>query len=330
MDNSKLISVIIPVYNIKGFLRRCIHSVINQSYTNLEIILVDDGSTDGSEKICDSFSRKDLRIRVIHKKNGGLSSARNAAINVSNGAYLFFLDGDDFVDRNCLQNLYENLLFFNTDMSVCSYYYYTKQKVKKFGTQSIKTILTKEEAINIIGRGREFTASAWGKLYKKELFYNLRYPNNKLCEDQFVMYDILLRCHSVYFNSDPLYFYTIRENSIMNSKSAIQMSDVIDAARRNYNLINDSFPNLKYISVYRVVEAYLEVINRMNNSDMYNFHNNKIMKQCQKFLFLNRNYIFMDRENMYFFIQKIYCFFILLNPKMFIRIHNLYKKIRGG
>ena len=108
MDNSKLISVIIPVYNIKGFLRRCIHSVINQSYTNLEIILVDDGSTDGSEKICDSFSRKDLRIRVIHKKNGGLSSARNAAINVSNGAYLFFLDGDDFIDRNCLQNLYEN------------------------------------------------------------------------------------------------------------------------------------------------------------------------------------------------------------------------------
>ena len=268
MDNSKLISVIIPVYNIKGFLRRCIHSVINQSYTNLEIILVDDGSTDGSEKICDSFSRKDLRIRVIHKKNGGLSSARNAAINVSNGAYLFFLDGDDFIDRNCLQNLYENLLFFNTDMSVCSYYYYTKQKVKKFGTQSIKTILTQEEAINIIGRGREFTASAWGKLYKKELFYNLRYPNNKLCEDQFVMYDILLRCHSVYFNSDPLYFYTIRENSIMNSKSAIQMSDVIDAARRNYNLINDSFPNLKYISVYRVVEAYLEVINPITNNVM--------------------------------------------------------------
>lgn len=181
MDSQELISVIIPIYNVEKYLKKCIDSIINQTYKNLEIILVDDGSPDNCGKICDEYAKKDQRIRVIHKKNGGLSDARNAGIDIAKGKYIAFVDSDDYVEKEYIEIMYKELKKNNVKIVQCGInkisdneeiidnYGYLKDEL--INSQRImEEKYTKYPISNVV---------AWNKLYDIDLFKNIRYPVRK-------------------------------------------------------------------------------------------------------------------------------------------------------
>ncbi|MDV4769588.1 glycosyltransferase, partial [Enterococcus faecium] len=184
------ISIIVPVYKVEPYLRKCVDSILAQTFTDFEVILVDDGSPDNSGKICDEYASKDSRVRVIHKKNGGLSSARNAGIDVARGKYLGFVDSDDYIEKDMYELLYDNIVKEQADLSICGIYdIYAGKKVKILPEEY--KVLDKVSAMKIVLEAQSFSVHAVNKLYKKELFNKIRYPENIITEDAAVILDIL-------------------------------------------------------------------------------------------------------------------------------------------
>ena len=228
-----LITVIIPVYNIEAYIEKCIRSVIGQTYKNLEIILVDDGSSDNSGLICDKYAKKDTRIKVIHKKNGGLSDARNAAIDIAAGEYLTFIDGDDYVANSYVEMLYE-LINEGYDISICGYkdIYETDSDIYEDTNEGIKVKPNKIlkmsscEALKMMLYQKFFDTSAWGKLYKNQLFGGgIRYPVGKLFEDLGTTYKLFLASKKIIYCDTKMYFYLQRGGSISNDKYNTRKND---------------------------------------------------------------------------------------------------------
>ena len=236
-----LISVIVPVYNVEKYLEKCIDSICNQTYRNLEIILVNDGSTDKSGILCGKFKIKDSRIIVIHKENGGLSDARNAGIDIANGEVLGFVDSDDYI----MPEMYEkmlNIMYANDlDIVQCGY----KKVYENY--DNINDIFINKTDIKIFNRNEAFEhfcdnnilkAVSWNKIYKKELFNNIRFPKGKIHEDEFTTPRLILESNKVACIQAEYYRYLQRESSIMNSKYSIRNLDIIDVYSSRCNLIS--------------------------------------------------------------------------------------------
>lgn len=265
--NSPDISVIVPVYNVEKYIDRCVLSILGQTHKSIEIILVDDGSTDKSGELCDKYQKLDSRVRVIHKNNGGLSSARNAGIDIANGNFIGFVDSDDYIELDMYELLYNNIIKEKADMSVCGMYDCYKSTDKlKINSYSYE-VLSKIEAIHSIFEGRISGASAVNKLYRKELFNSIRYPEGKTSEDAFVIVDILSKCSKVVMESTQKYYYYHRENSITTSKFSPRQFDVIDAYKYNYKMIVSCFPMEKNVAMGRLCWAYFIVLDRMISSN---------------------------------------------------------------
>ena len=230
MDN--LISVIVPIYNVEKYLDRCIKSIVNQSYTNLEIILVDDGSPDRCGEICDEWVKKDNRIKVIHKENGGLSDARNAGIEIAKGEYLSFIDSDDYVNKDFIKILYNLLIENNSDISMCGVCETKKDEDinKEIGKGNIRNILSK----NALEGKEHVYCVAWNKLYKKSIFKNIRYPKGKIHEDVAVIYKIMYYSEKISITDSKLYFYFSAPESIMRSKFSEKRLEILDALKDSY------------------------------------------------------------------------------------------------
>lgn len=221
---SQLITVIIPVYNVEKYIRRCIDSICSQTYREIEIILIDDGSTDASGKMCDEAALFDPRIRVIHKENGGLSDARNAGLDVMQGEYVTFVDSDDFVAKDYIEKLYAAIISGNADLSICAESYVTldangnirtlKRPLRDYdGT----LLMTAEEALSIMLTQDLYDASACAKMYRADLFMEVRYPAGYAYEDIGTTYKIFLKSQKVVYVGEHLYFYLQREGSILHS-----------------------------------------------------------------------------------------------------------------
>lgn len=233
--NQVMISIIIPVYNTGKYLQECVNSVLQQSYTNIEIILVDDGSTDESGCLCDKYHEQDSRVKVIHKKNGGLSEARNKGIEKATGQYLMFIDSDDVVNREMISKLYNNIIKFQADISICSMWWKVneaEQEVEQ--NQTIITRLYEGAEIKKLLYGNDCitpveTVVAWNKLYKAELFDEIRYPVGRFHEDEFVIHHLLAKSKRVVYTNEKLYYYMQREGSITNKFSVKRICDVVDA-----------------------------------------------------------------------------------------------------
>lgn len=220
------ISVIVPVYNIAGYVDKCISSLVAQTYENLEILLVDDGSTDESGRICDAWATKDARITVFHKENGGLSDARNYALDRMNGEWIGFVDGDDWVHPHMFALLLGAARANDAQMASCSY---TRENPEEFR----RMLLAEEipvrtvsglEALNDL---RITNVMAWNKLYRRSLFENLRYPKGRCHEDEFLAHYLLDRCEKIAVVDCPLYFYENRGGSIMRTMSKERLGDVL-------------------------------------------------------------------------------------------------------
>ena len=236
------ISVIVPIYKVEDYLHRCVDSIINQTYTNLEIILVDDGSPDNCPMICDEYAKKDSRIRVVHKKNGGLSDARNAGIDIATGEYIMFIDSDDFVDIEMMESMMKNMIDNNVDMVVCNIkYVYEDREVVKYNQAD--RILDRYEAMEEYLKDGVVQAVAWNKLYKKSLINDMRYKVGKTNEDEFFTYKVVDKTDKIYYNSRPFYNYIQRDSSIMG-KYSLKRLDGVEASYERLNFIKERYPDL--------------------------------------------------------------------------------------
>lgn len=261
------ISVIIPVYNVCQYLEECIYSVINQRFKDIEILLVDDGSTDGSDKICDDLAIKDSRIYVIHKKNGGLSDARNVGISLATGKYLYFLDSDDVLDEDALLILFKACESTKADVAMSTSKSFVKKIKKSRKKNYTKEILSKEEAIRRmlfhLGVGHE----AWGKLYKSELWQNEVFPKGQLYEDYAVIYDIIAKCNLVVIINRDLHYYRIRNGSIMRRQIKQKDLEILDISDKVTNSIYYRFPKLKKEAEYLQLKTYMKTLKRILDVD---------------------------------------------------------------
>lgn len=206
-----LISIVVPVYNVENYILKCLNSLIKQNYKQIEIILVDDGSTDESGKICDEFKEKDDRIRVFHKKNGGLSSARNYGIKKAKGDIVAFVDSDDYVKDVFVLDLYRGMQASNADIVICGYNNEKPKNETISGKEATIRLLTKQENIDII---------SWNKLYKKKLFTdnNIFFPEGKKHEDTLTTYKLMSKAKKVTYIDESLYIYVERKGSITASE----------------------------------------------------------------------------------------------------------------
>lgn len=262
-----LISVIIPVYNVKPFLRQCLASVFAQTFRNLEIILVDDGSTDGSGELCDALAAEDPRVRVIHQENGGLSAARNTGIDASTGAWLYFLDSDDALSPVTLAHLWTACIRTRADAAVGDFLRFSSEELpqerRTFAMESLGT----EEALRRMLLNQGFGHQAWGKLFRRELWEKLRYPVGLLYEDYAVIYDVMLGAEKVAAVTDALYFYRMQEGSIMHAKITERNLTLLDTSARVTQMIAEKYPALREAAVRLQVVTYMRFLSDLLETD---------------------------------------------------------------
>ncbi|MBD5220301.1 MAG: glycosyltransferase [Bacteroidales bacterium] len=239
-----LISVIVPIYNVELYLRECVNSIINQTYSNIEIILVNDGSTDSCLDICKELEILDQRIILLDKPNGGLSDARNFALDCIKGDYITFVDSDDYIRENYIETLYNLIVKYNCLISSVGKIEFIDTPVNSENKDVSVKVLSKREAIKNILQERDLTTSAWGKLYKSNLFTNVRFPKGQLYEDLSTIYKIFDQVEQMAFYNIPLYCYRKNPNSIMNSRFRVQNMDFVNAHNDIIKYVEGNFPEL--------------------------------------------------------------------------------------
>lgn len=236
-SSTPLVSVIVPVYNIASYVTRCVESIVCQTYENLEVILVDDGSTDSSGSICDEWEKHDGRIQVIHKENGGLSSARNAGIEKATGKYLLFVDGDDYVKPSTVEDM---LLRARDTMSdiVISGFSWVREDGSVIKSESMNELTFDETSFwrevyprrsRREGVGYSYFVVTWNKLYNKKLFQHIRFDEGKVHEDELILDKLLEQCETISTQEGSYYNYVQRPDSIMHSESAKSLGDAMEA-----------------------------------------------------------------------------------------------------
>lgn len=321
-----IISIIVPVYNVEIYLEKCVDSIIKQTFKSIEIILVDDGSTDNSGTICDTIALSDERIRVIHKENGGLSSARNVGIKNARGSYYGFIDSDDYIEPDMFEVLYRNIINFGADLSICGILDVFDGRDNR-RTKNITQLIDNKEAIRRVLEGQEFSVNAVNKLYKKELFDGILYPVGKYTEDAFVIIEILLKCKKVVYTTEQKYYYYHRENSITTQKFTPKQFHVIEAYEKNHNIICNVYPDLKPYSMGRLCWANFIALDRMiasNSTEEYPKERDAIVE------FLRKHFSDIIRCNFLTKARKFSMLALLISFNLYKRLSliNTNKKIK--
>ena len=263
---NELISIIVPVYKVEPYIKRCVQSIIEQSYKNIEIILVDDGSPDKSGEICDEFSKKDERIKVIHKPNGGLSDARNAGLKIAKGEYIGFVDSDDYIENDMFECLYKLCTENKAQISIVSYYEYYNGKLISVRKNDKLEKFNKTEAIKELLIDSKIQSYAWNKLFKRELFDGIIFPTNKNFEDIATTLLLFEKAEKVVLLEEPKYHYLRRNDSIIGKK--------------NYKTYND------YLNV--IYDKFFYLDGKYHELDLYNAYNFVINMIFKRYLLLQR------------------------------------------
>jgi len=265
MNQGPLVSVIVPVYNVEKYIRKCLHSIIVQTYENIEIILIDDGSSDNSGKIIDAYASRDPRIKVVHQRNSGLSAARNKGIEVSTGDYLTFIDSDDHITKDYVEYLYSLLKKddFRSPLALCSLMnVYSSGKQTDCGDGSEK-VLSGKDCIEMMCYHDLVDTCAYAKLGKRELYDKVKFPVGQLFEDIATTYLLFDQCQTVACGFKPKYYYVIREDSIVTSSFKLNKLDLLKMTDQMAEYVNQEYPDLKKATLRRQTYARFSTLNQM-------------------------------------------------------------------
>lgn len=285
------ISVIVPVYNVDQYLKRCLDSILSQTYTDFEVILVNDGSKDSSGKICDEYCSAFCNVFAIHQENAGLSAARNTGIDWvmqnSDSEWLTFIDSDDWIHERTFETLIAALRENNADISVCKF-------ERTFGAEPIVdteklhgTIVNTE---NFYIENNVVATVAWGKIYKKSLFSNIRYPVGKIHEDEYTTYKLLFRANKVVYIDQPLYYYYQNPKGIMKSAWNPKRMDVINAYEQQIFYFQDK-PEIKKAQIKRYETCLYNYICTLNNIEEYSNYKKALQARLRKLLIKYRQVV---------------------------------------
>lgn len=242
-----VISIIVPVYNVEEYLGRCIRSIVNQTYGNLEILLVDDGSKDNSGSLCDEWEKKDPRIKVIHKSNGGLADARNAGLKIATGNYIGFIDSDDWVDIDMYQILHREAKKFDLDIIESDIHWLCPGD--ESGDSGYREGETRTEiysiprAMELLVEEKILRQTVWNKLYRKEVLADIFFEKGKLHEDEFWTYRVFGKAGRIGHINAKFYYYFLRPNSIMGNTFTLRRLDTLEGRYRRWQYIKEKFPN---------------------------------------------------------------------------------------
>lgn len=317
-----IISIIVPIYNVGKYLPKCIESILNQTFKNFELILVNDGSTDNSGVVCDDYAKKDTRIKIIHKSNGGVSSARNAGLYVAKGEYIGFVDPDDYIDKNMYEKLYRLCIDNNSDIAICRFNREINGKIQnKERTEEIIE-LNNMEAMNELFKGNLYRFSLCNKLFSKKCFNDVLFPEERIHEDLSTTYKLFANSKKAVYINYCGYIYVRRENSILTStynekrlQAFIAWDEIIEFIDKNYYEIIEQ---VIATFTYWCVDNILYILNQVNNSKKKNNYLNIIQKYTTKY------YIYIKRNNILSRSYKLRIRIFNINYKLFI----LGRKIR--
>lgn len=310
------ISIIVPVYNVEAYLERCVESILKQTYTNLEILLVNDGSTDKSGELCDKLALRDHRIRVIHKENGGLSDARNRGIDEASSNLIGFIDSDDYIDEDMYETLYRQMVASKADLSMCGHYDVYHQIPEKQVAEIKTWELMPEEAIKMVMEAKILSVTAVNKLYKKALFEQLRFRIGKIAEDAFIMVDLIHQCSKVVATNEKKYYYVHRENSITTQKFSLKFLNVIEAYEQNAKIISENYPDLYDVAIMRLNWAYFYVLDRLLVDN--DFKDKVLEDRLISYLKKNKKSILMDSR--FTRARKMSFLALCLSRKLYLKI----------
>lgn len=260
-----LISVILPIYNVETFLPRCVESVMRQTYKNLEIILVDDGSPDGCPQLCDAYAKQDERIRVLHKANGGLSDARNQGALIATGKYITFIDSDDYVKDTYVEYLYMLIEKYQTRMSLCTHtVVFENGKTIRYGEGGDEALST-ENCLERMLYDDVINTSAWAKLYETEMVRKFPYPVGKLFEDIATTYKFFMACGSIACGYESQYFYMLRSSSIVYQQFNPKKLELLDMTDGMADDVRKQYPQLERAVERRQLYARFSTLNQLQD-----------------------------------------------------------------
>lgn len=324
-----LISIIVPVYNVEEYLGQCIESVLNQSYQNLEIILIDDGSTDNSGLICDEYKKRDQRIQVIHKKNGGQSSARNVGLNIAKGCYVGFVDSDDWIEQNMYEILHKNICLYDADIATCSYileYKEINMSVAAFKKPIVKLFEKKDEKMLLKSflNHKLYFSGPWDKLYRKNIFNNIRFPENQFYEDNYIALEVMLKAERIVVGDGQYYHYRQNINSTTKSYSEKKYQDAIKAEMHNVEIVKHFYPDLvkcAYAPLYLRYFQFLDLLIFDHGSSSETIQS--IRSNIQNNI---KNIMFLENLNIK---EKIALAMMATNLDIYKKVRSLQKKSRG-
>lgn len=268
-----VVSVVVPVYNAEKYLENCIESIINQTMKDIEIVLVNDGSTDNSGKICKQYEQKDTRIIYVEQKNQGVSVARNKGKDVATGEYILFVDADDEMDLTMIEKLYSDIQKYNSDIAVCNIQKVKcKDEVKKNKVEDISVCsITQENALKSFFTESKLEIGVWNKLFKREIIENINYyVGRRMNEDKFFSFESIMKAHVITYRNEGLYYYYERDNSVTKQKFDGKWFDNIFFAEKIYEIITMDKPNLEREARHQLVmtKYYLILAMKRKKADI--------------------------------------------------------------
>lgn len=327
LKNKILITIIVPVYNVEKYVSHCIESILRQTYDNLQILLVDDGSTDKSGLICDEYAEKDKRITVIHKTNRGLSDARNVGLDNAKGDYICFIDADDYVRETYVDDLLISALKHKADISVCLFEMGINDTFQNlYNNQFNETILSNLEALNKL-YDNELSVNmivSWNKLYSKELFNKIRFPISRIHEDEFITHQLLYNANRIVIINKYDYYYFQSPNSIIRSNFKLNRLDALTAFEERIKFFENKglngLKNKTYVKYSYLIIQFICILDELCNRE---FEDKKILliKKLRKITQLILN---LNEAN---FKLKIQVLIFYLCPKIGISVRKLYLKL---
>lgn len=277
-----LISVILPIYNVEQFLPRCIESVCRQTYDNIEIILVDDGSKDNCYNICEEYAAKDNRIKVLHKINGGLSDARNKGAQIARGQYITFIDSDDYVTDTYVEYLYSLIEKYHTRMSLCTHTVVFESGSNIVYGNGLDEELSSETCLERMLYDDVINTSAWAKLYETEMVKKFPYPVGKLFEDIATTYKFFIECGSIACGYESQYFYMLRSTSIVYQKFNTKKLELLEMTDAMASDVIKKFPQLETAVRRRQLYARFSTLNQFQNTKGYKDEKKQLISYIRK------------------------------------------------